>query len=69
MDYKERLKQEYLELKERLEKLHRMLVKNSAKTLDFEFECPVSLLEDQEYYMENYLKILEIRAEIEGIEL
>lgn len=68
-DYKERFKAEYYQTKIRYDKLHKMLVKYEAKTLKFEPTCPVEILQDQAYYMGNYLKSLEIRAEIEKIEL
>ena len=35
MDYKERMRNEYAELKARYDKLHRMLVKYDAGKLDF----------------------------------
>lgn len=68
-DYKERFKAEYYQTKIRYDKLHKMLVKYEAKTLKFELTCPIEILQDQAYYMGNYLKTLEIRAEIEKIEL
>ena len=68
-DYKDRFKAEYYQTKVRYEKLHKMLIKYEAGTLDFELSCPQEILEDQEYYMKDYLKTLEIRAEIEKIEL
>lgn len=68
-DYKERFKAEYYQTKIRYDKLHKMLVKYEAKTLEFEPICPIEILQDQAYYMGNYLKTLEIRAEIEKIEL
>lgn len=68
-DYKERFKAEYYQTKIRYDKLHKMLVKYEAKTLEFEPTCPIEILQDQTYYMGNYLKTLEIRAEIENIEL
>lgn len=68
-DYKERFKAEYYQTKIRYDKLHKMLVKYEAKTLEFEPTCPIEILQDQTYYMGNYLKTLEIRAEIEKIEL
>lgn len=68
-DYKERFKAEYYQTKIRYDKLHKMLVKYEAKTLEFELTCPIEILQDQTYYMGNYLKTLEIRAEIEKIEL
>lgn len=68
-DYKERFKAEYYQTKIRYDKLHKMLVKYEARTLEFEPICPIEILQDQAYYMGNYLKNLEIRAEIEKIEL
>lgn len=68
-DYKERFKAEYYQAKIRYDKLRNMLVKNEAGTLGFEPSCPITVLDDQLYYMNEYLKSLEIRAEIEGIEL
>lgn len=67
-DYKKRLLGEYLELKERYDKLHKMLIKYEAGTLDFTPSCPIGLLERQANLMGNYLKVLEIRMEIEGIQ-
>ncbi len=68
-DYKERFKAEYYQTKIRYDKLHKMLIKNDAKTLDFKPNCPVETLEKQAMHMGNYLKCLEIRAEVEGIDL
>lgn len=68
-NYKDRVTTEYKELKSRLDKLHKMIIKYKAETLDFEPDCPIEVLEDQEYYMSEYLKVLEIRAEIEKINL
>lgn len=68
-DYKERFKAEYFQTKIRYDKLHKMLVKAEAKTLDFQPSCPLSTLISQKRCMGEYLKQLEIRAEIEGIDL
>lgn len=68
-NYKDRVITEYKELKSRLDRLHKMIIKYKAETLDFEPDCPIEVLEDQEYYMSEYLKVLEIRAEIEKINL
>ena len=68
-DYKARFVGEYVELKIRYNKLHIMLIKHEAGTLGFEPTCDISILEDQAYHMDNYLKQLEIRAEIEKITL
>lgn len=67
-DYKERFKAEYLQTKIRYEKLHKMTVKYEAGTLNFE-PCPLEILKEQKSYMGNYLRMLEIRAEIEKIDL
>ena len=68
-DYKERMKKEYWQLKERYEKLHKMCVKYEAGTLDFTPTCTLELLKEQKAAMGNYLHCLEIRAEIEGVKL
>lgn len=68
-DYKERFKAEYLQTKIRYEKLHTMTIKYEAGTLDFEPSCSLELLKEQKSYMGNYLRMLEIRAEIEQINL
>lgn len=68
-DYKERFKAEYFQTKIRYDKLHRMLIKHEAGTLDFTPTCDVEILKRQARYMGNYLKCLEIRAEIEKIKL
>lgn len=68
-DYKARFVGEYVELKIRYNKLHKMIIKYKAGTLGFEPTCDISVLEDQAYYMDNYLKQLEIRSEIEKITL
>ena len=68
-DYKERFIAEYYQTKIRYDKLHKMIVKYEANTLNFEPNCPIELLMEQAEYMGKYLHILEVRAEIEGIEL
>ena len=68
-DYKERFKAEYFQTKIRYEKLHKTIVKFDAGTLKFQPTCPIGLLRNQNDVMGNYLNILEIRAEIEGINL
>lgn len=67
-DFKERFIAEYIQTKVRYDALHRMLIKYRAGTLTL--KCSYyDLLAEQAEYMGNYLRILEIRAEIEGIEL
>ena len=68
-DYKERMKKEYWQLKDRYTKLHNMCVKYEAGTLDFKPTCSLELLKEQKAAMGRYLGVLEVRAEIEGIKL
>lgn len=67
--YQERMKQEYRQLKIRYERLHKMLVRYDAGTLNFKPTCPIDLLREQASVMGRYLYILETRAEIEGVKL
>lgn len=67
--WQDRMKKEYRELKERYEKLHRMVTKYEAGTINFTPNCPIDLLRQQKRHMGEYLHDLEIRAEVEGIEL
>lgn len=69
LDYKNRFKAEYYQLQNRYDGLDRMITKYEAKILDFTPNCSLELLNKQKYYMEEYLTILKIRAEIEGIDL
>jgi hypothetical protein len=46
-----------------------MLIKAEAGRLPFTPTCPIHLLETQKKYMGEYLHCLEVRAELEGIEL
>lgn len=68
-DYKERFRAEYWQLKIRYDKLHAMVVKYEAGTLNFTPSCSLELLKSQKSAMGNYLYALEVRAQIEGIEL
>lgn len=67
--YKDRMVAEYVGLKEKYERLHRIIIKAKAHTLDFKLSCPLELLEEQAAVMGRYLFILEVRAEIEGVVL
>lgn len=68
-DYKERFKAEYYQTRIRYNKLHNMIVKYEAGTLNFTPKCSLELLKQQKSFMGQYLYTLEVRAEIEGIEL
>lgn len=68
-DYKERFKAEYYQTKIRYKKLHKMVIKYEAGTLDFTPTCSIDLLKNQKQAMGEYLHYLEVRAEIEDIDL
>lgn len=68
-DYKVRFIAEYMQLKIRYNGLRKMLIKLEAGTLEFTPTCDSTILENQAYYMENYLRALEVRAEVEKIKL
>ena len=78
-DYKERFKAEYYQTKIRYEKLKKLNNKIEAfHNLDYDkinimeepkHDCPAGMLTEQQYLMGKYLHILEVRAEIENIEL
>jgi hypothetical protein len=68
-NYKVRFIAEYMQLKIRYNSLYKMLIKLKAGTLKFEPTCDEYTLDDQLYYMNEYIKVLEIRAEKENIEL
>ena len=79
-DYKERFKAEYYQTKIRYEKLKKFNTKiEAARQMAYTtgkykcpmppHDCPDELLREQQSVMGNYLHLLEVRAEIEGIEL
>ena len=68
-DYKERFIAEYYQTKIRYEKLHTMVVKYEADKLSFTPTCSLELLKKQKGCMGQYLYYLEVRAEVEGIDL
>lgn len=68
-DYKERFKAEYVQLKNRIEGLKRMIEAWDDGKLTFTPSCTRDLLGEQCTDMELYLKVLLRRAAIEKIEL
>lgn len=68
-DFKERFKAEYYQLLIRLDGLVAMLMKWENGMLGFEPKCSKETLENQVIFMQGYLKVLRLRAEVEGIEL
>lgn len=77
--YKDRFKAEYYQTKIRYEKLKSLNNKIEAyRHLDYykrnimeepKHDCPIDMLREQQHIMGEYLHILEVRAEIEGVEL
>ena len=68
-DYKERFKAEYYQLLIRFDTLGSMLIKWEKNMLDFEPKCSKETIENQLIFMQDYMDILLLRAEIEGIDL
>ena len=74
-DYKARMIAEYQQTKIRYEKLKDLNTKIEAADCSWgkikmpEINCPPHLLRDQQEVMGRYLHILEIRAELEGLDL
>lgn len=68
-DYVDRLKAEYYQLKIRTNKLAIMLENYKAGSLPFQPTCSYEVLHEQLVFMKAYLRILELRADIENIHL
>lgn len=68
-NYKDRFLAEYIQLTIRYYSLRKMITKYEAGTLEFTPTCHISILKGQLNDMENYMKALEVRAEIEKIKL
>lgn len=68
-DYRERFKAEYYQLLLRIDALTSMLIKWENNMLDFEPKCSKETLENQVIFMQGYMGILRLRAEIEGIDV
>lgn len=67
--YKDRFRAEYWQTRIRCEKLYSMIVKYEAGKLDFTPTCPLDLLKRQLEAMSHYLYALEVRAQLEGVNL
>lgn len=57
---------EYLLVKDKYEKLHRIIVKREAGKLDFSPKCTMEQWKAQAAAMGSYLYQLEVKAEMEG---
>ena len=66
-DYRERFKAEYYQLQIRASKLSAMLKAHRNGELNFQLSCPYELLVVQLAYMQNYLDLLQSRAQMENI--
>lgn len=67
--YKNRMADEYRELKERIDRLNRIIVQYDDGSLDFDPTTPIEVLRAQLYSMRAYLSILRYRADIEGVDI
>ena len=68
-DYKDRMVAEYQQLLVRTQSLKKIIAEYHKDSLGFKTTCPIHLLEMQLLRMIEYLNILDMRAEIEEIEL
>ena len=68
-DFKERFKAEYYQVSIRLYNLTSMLIKWENNMIDFEPKCSKETLENQVIFMQGYIDILRLRAQIEEIDL
>lgn len=72
-DYRERFKAEYRQTKERYERLkafcNRIEAAKRTRREEPRHDCPIGLLREQQERMGMYLETMEIRAEIEQIDL
>ena len=67
-DCKDQLKAEYLQTRIRYNLLNKILVKLEAGTLETPPVCSRSVLMERRRYMSEYLRTLEIEAELAGVE-
>lgn len=68
-DYKERFKAEYFQLKTRYDKLRAMVEKWDNGTLEFTPTSSRAIYDFQLRAMKDYLGTLQIRAELEGVDI
>ena len=68
-DYKKRFLAEYNQLAIRTVKLKTFIQQYKTNSLNCIPTCPISTLESQLNYMENYLRLLTVRANLEDIQL
>ena len=66
-DFKDRMRAEYHQLVTRADGLDSMLKKYKEGKLTFTPKCESELLQEQLVYMRPFQRLLECRAEIEGV--
>lgn len=65
----ETLKDDYTELKKRIEELDLEIENIKKQTIKYKPKCPIYILENQRNQMQEYLITLELRAKLEDIKL
>lgn len=68
-DYKERFIAEYQQIAIRCNKLDNLIRLYKSRELEFTLNCSIDLLTSQLCAMKEYKELLEIRADIEGINI
>ena len=68
-DYRARMAAEWAQVAIRLRQLQALLDAYREGKLDFEPTCPITLMREQALVMQEYVDILEKRAELEDIRL
>ena len=68
-NYENRFRGEYYQLIIRIKKLDKFIRQFKQGELDFKPDCSLDVLERQLEVMIKYAKTLEVRADIEGIEI
>ena len=68
-NYKDRMVEEFNQLRDRSNKLEKILRKHAVGKLDFVPTCPMHLLKEQHDAMLTYMECLKQRAIIEDIDL
>ena len=68
-DYRERMKAEFYQLKERIDRLDCLLTRWDKGELKFKPNTPYRILTAQLFSMLSYAAILEERCHIEGVDL
>lgn len=68
-DYRARMAAEWAQVKIRLRRLQDMLDAYREGALDFKLTCPITMLREQALVMQEYVDILEKRAELDGFRL